>query len=277
MNKFIVATFLLGILFGFAAGYYGCFLTTRPTDGGRRAYSYLENSYNSTLGLCYEHPGAKNVYWLSHDNVLASCVLQNHNREIANNISLTLGKLSVLYGLAKHPSGMLEDGRIDILMGQSNSVPPKMVSTFVLAEDYYGSQLKTEVSLDESFDDFENYTDLLVYASLVEWRKGNYSRSNDYFLEANRTWDGIGFRDKAFDESVRTRGQGSYETYKLGLFYLLAKTIGKEVSFEQELVQRVWKCQDENGGFRTHYYENGFPEDSYTNTETTSIILLANI
>jgi hypothetical protein len=65
----------------------------------------------------------------------------------------------------------------------------------------------------------------------------------------------------------------------------LSKTIGEDFQFEEQLIRRIWECQDANGGFRTHYTvaEIGtqsylsFPEDSCTNTETTSIILLADV
>jgi len=111
---------------------------------------------------------------------------------------------------------------------------------------------------------------LLCYASLVEWRKGNNSEADYYYEKVKAMWDGNGFKDKAFD--------GSYATYKLGLFYFVNKMLGKgSFAFEKELIQRTWQCQDSNGGFKTNYYGNGSFPICYTNTETTSIILLSGI
>ena len=85
-------------------------------------------------------------------------------------------------------------------------------------------------------------------------------------------WDGNGFNDKVFKLTEY------YATYKLGLFYLTSRTLGKNFGFEKDLIERFSRCQLVNGGFITDYYGNGsFPSGSTTNTETTSIMLLADI
>lgn len=234
-------------------------------DVKKLAYSYLIDSYNSTLGLCYEYPGA-NVYWVTHDNVLASYVLQQWNREIADNITETIKRIARDYNLTTSPVGIPLDTRAEILLGY-NVNQFNVTNLVILNASYYGSILGTEKANNSIIADIDNYADLLCYASLMEWRKENYSGADYYYEKVKAMWDGNGFKDRAFN--------GSYATYKLGLFYFLNKILGKgSFEFESELIQRIVLCQDYNGGFKTDYNVNGFPP-CFTNTETTSIILLA--
>jgi len=237
------------------------------------AFKYLVDSYNSTLGLCYENPEAKDVYWISHDNVLASFVLQEWNREIADNVTETVKKLSQAYNLTTSEVGIPLDCRAEILLGYQVSVFFNRTENVTLNDFYYGSVLMTEIATNDLVTDFENYTDLLCYASLVEWRRENYSGADLHYEEAKEMWDGNGFRDAAFEK------HHFYATYKLGLFYFLNRMLCKgSFEFERELIERVWHCQDKNGGFKTDYYADGsFPSGCQTNTETTSIILLGDI
>lgn len=234
------------------------------------AYAYLVSSYNPALGLCYEHPELKNTYWVMHDNVLASYVLQNWNREIADNITETVKKIAEDYNLTRSQIGFPLDCRAEILLGYDVNVFFNNTELLTLNSSYYGSVLKTEGATNEILKDFENYADLLCYASLVEWRNENYSGADYYYEKAEAMWDGYGFADDAFDTNK------FYATYKLGLFYFVNRMLGKSsFEFEKDLIQRVWLCQDINGGFKTDYYGDGSFPSCYTNTETTSIILLA--
>jgi hypothetical protein len=277
LKKYIIAVFLIGILIGFGVCYV--YFSLRDLDeealGSRQlAYSYLVNSYNSTLGLCYEHPQAKNVYWVTNDNVLASYVLQQLNREIADNITETIKRIAKEYGLLTSQTGIPLNCRAEILLGYNVDIFFNITKPITLNSSYYGSSLKTERATNRTLPDFDEYADLLCYASLVEWRKGNYSGA-DYYYERVKTlwdWNGNGFKDKAYNNSV------GYAAYKLGLFYFVNKMLGKgSFAFERELIQQTWQCQGSNGGFKTNYYGNGTFPICQTNTETASIILLSGI
>jgi hypothetical protein len=273
----LVVCLLIGILLG-ATGCYAYFILRgnpksilSPTFGRKEAYNYLLSSYNSTFGLCFEYPGS-NVYWVSNDNVLASYALQNWNRTIADNITETIERLVKDYNLPASPTGIPINTRAEILLGYYAEFLINQTELLTLNSSYYGSVLKTEVATNNILLDFENYSDLLCYASLTEWRKGNDSGAVHYYEEVKAMWDGNGFNDKVFKLT------GYYATYKLGLFYLTSRTLGKDFGFEKDLIERFSLCQLVNGGFITDYYGNGsFPSGSTTNTETTSIILLADI
>jgi hypothetical protein len=279
MKKYTLIALLIGILIG-SGTFCGYFLLTEQskswhhvqTHAKELAYSYLVNSYNSTLGLCYVHPEAKNVYWVTHDNVLASYVLQNWNRKIADNITETVKRIARDYNLTTSQVGIPLDTRAEILLGYNTALFFNKTENITLNASYYGSILMTERTTNDILKDFEDYADLLCYASLVEWRNKNYTGAYYYYEEAKAMWDGNGFKDKAFYE------HNYYATYKLGLFYFINKMLGKgSFEFEKELIQQVWQCQDNNGGFKTDYHGDGSFPLCHTNTETTSIILLANI
>jgi len=238
--------------------------------GKEKAYNYLVNSYNSTLGLCYDFPES-NVYWITNDNVLASYALQQWNREIADNITETIKRIANEYHLLASQVGIPLNCRADILLGYNVNYFFNVTEEKTLNGSYYGSILKTEKANNSVLLDFEQYADLLCYASLVQWRKQNYSSADYYYEKVKAMWDGNGFNDIVFKKA------GYYATYKLGLFYLLSRTLNKNFDFKKKLVERVWLCQSDNGGFWTDYYGNGGFPDCQTNTETTSIILLADI
>ena len=277
MKRYTAILLFVGILIGFGIC-QSYFLWTEQSKSWHLAqahakelaYSYLVDSYNSTLGLCYEYPNS-DVYWVSHDNVLASYVLQNWNRKIADNITETVRRIARDYNLTTSQVGIPLDTRAEILSGYNIEHFFNKTENVTLNASYYGSILMTERATNEILKDFENYTDLLCYASLVEWRNENYTGADHYYEEAKAMWDGYGFADNAFDTNK------FYATYKLGLFYFVNKMLGKSsFEFEKDLIQRVWLCQDINGGFKTDYYGDGSFPSCYTNTETTSIILLAD-
>lgn len=274
MKKYIIAAFLIGILIGVGACYICLSLRDQDEevlDWREFAYTYLVDSYNSTIGLCCVHPEERNVFWIANDNVLASYVLQQWNREIADNITETIKRIAKEYHLPTSHVGIPLNCRAEILLGYNvnyffNITKPINLTS---CDDSF---IKTEIAINETLEDFDEYADLLCHASLVEWRKGNNSGAEYYCEKVKAMWDGNGFKDKAYNI------EGIYATYKLGLFYFVNKMLGEgSFAFKRELIQRVWQCQDSNGGFKTNYYGNGTFPICQTNTETTSIILLSDI
>jgi hypothetical protein len=267
---FLVMSLLIGILLG-AIGCYAYFLLreqiTSYPFGREKAYNYLISSYNSSLGLCYEYPSS-NRYWVTHDNVLASYALQNWNRTIADNITETVKRIAREYNLTTNSAGIPLDTKAEVLLGYTIDFLSEFGNNPELNSSYYGSSLLSEKATGIPAI-FTGYVDLLCYASLNEWRKQNYSGADAYYEQVKAMWDGKGFNDSAFN--------GSYSTYKLGLFYLLSRTLNKDFGFKKELIERVWLCQASNGGFKTDYLSSGGFPDCQTNTETTSIILLADV
>lgn len=276
-NYMFLVALLVGILLGLA-GSYAYFLFVRQprsylvnTLGKVNAYNYLVSSYNPTLGLCSEFLGS-NVYWVSHDNLLASYVLREWNRTVADNITKTVISIADDYGLEVSEEGLPLDCKMKALLGYDVNFFFNDTETIILNNSYYGSVLMTERTKIDSSLSFTNYGDMLCYASLVEWRRENRSGADYYLDRAEAMWDGKGFNDTVAVQN------GYYATYKLGLFYMTSQILGRDFDFKKDLVELVWACQVLDGGFKTDYYDVGsFPVTSKTNAETTAIILLTDI
>jgi hypothetical protein len=268
----LVISLLIGILLG-ATGCYAYFLLRKQMTsypfGREKAYNYLISSHNSSLGLCYEYPGS-NRYWVTHDNVLAPYALQQWNRTIADNITETIKRIAKEYNLTTNSAGIPLDTKAEVLLGYTIYFLSEFDNNPELNSSYYGSSLLSERATGIPAN-FVGYADLLCYASLNEWRKQNYSGADAYYEQVKAMWDGKGFNDSAF------KATGYYATYKLGLFYLCGRTLNKDFDFKKELIERVWLCQVSSGGFKTDYLSSGGFPDCQTNTETTSIILLADV
>jgi len=196
--------------------------------------------------------------------------LQNWNRTIADNITETIKRIAKEYNLTTNSAGIPLDTKAEVLLGYTIDFLSEFASNSVLNSSYYGSTLLSEKATGIPAI-FTGYTDLLCLASLNEWRKQNYSGADAYYEQVKAMWDGKGFNDSAF------KATGYYATYKLGLFYLLGRNLSKDFDFKKELIEKVWLCQASNGGFKTDYYGNGTFPPCQTNTETTSIILLADV
>lgn len=85
-------------------------------------------------------------------------------------------------------------------------------------------------------------------------------------------WDGKGIADKPFsDPSSSTYHE--YQTYKLGLLLYTSNVLGIPLDYESELLNRLAFQQAADGGFTTGYRIDLVPQ-GYTNTETTSIVLI---
>lgn len=79
-------------------------------------------------------------------------------------------------------------------------------------------------------------------------------------------FDGIGFKDKAFNNQ--------YETYKIALVIYTAHKLDIELTNEIDLLTILLSMQSENGGFYTHYFDRTHLIGD-ANTETTAFGLMA--
>lgn len=204
--KLMISVFMIGLLIGVFAFYCISFLTNQPSRR-EKALNYLVDSYNSTIGLCFESPGS-NVYWLSHDNILASYALQQLNATVANNITETVRRIGREYNLAVAETGLPVDCKLRALLGYNVNFFFNDTERVIINGSYYSSILKTETDQANPLI-FTNYTDTLCYASFVEWRRQNFSGANYYFEQARAKWDGIGFNDSAYDP---TKGYDTLQT-----------------------------------------------------------------
>lgn len=231
--------------------------------------NYLKNNFNETYQLIHESPDdmeLSRTYWIVKDNWLASYALEPYYPELA-------GKLRA--SIEKHGYSPLNH-YIEVLMGVKGSPPIFKIRVRIIEEKYQGEppelvyRLKTEERINETWNDLKDYCDLVLYQALYSAYSGDLGKAEEYFNMALSLWDGKGFRDKAYNEDRY------YSTYKLALFHYVARVLGKEYPFKDRLLYTIFKLQAPNGGFYTHYDNNGdIQPHGFTNTETTSYVLLA--
>lgn len=233
-----------------------------PYPNVDKAIDYLVNNYNPTFGLIPEVEGG-NIYWVYSDNYLAYLVLKYYNPNnvtltaIADNISRTLSYYSNIYNFKPF-------NKFNILGG---STPTFNLSlAFDLTDNVKVDLNNGTIELPAS-----DYGDIAFLKALYYWKIGEYKSANDYFEVGARMFDGVGINDLPFKEG---EAKGIYQTYKLGLYVLAGKVLGKYVP--DVVVKKIASLQAPNGGFFTGYYANGtIPKDVVTNTETTALIVYA--
>jgi hypothetical protein len=235
------------------------------------AVEFLENMYNSTIGLCAEAPRvAPNTYWLVSDNLWASKALENHAPEISNAIKSKLTELAETYNLPTDAQGLPISYKHEAVIGDTVPTPFRTTVSYTLYSDDY--TLKTDIANGTAvMEDWQEYADLLLCAALSKHWEGKGEEASALFNMAKSMWDGTGINDTA------TRADGTYATYKLALLLYTSKVLGEEIDFEEELIATIWRMQDQTtGGIITDYYPSGEPvEYADANTETTSITIIA--
>ena len=127
----------------------------------------------------------------------------------------------------------------------------------------------TEVHDRIDLPDWEGYGNLLALQSLNEWLRGNERESQRLYSALVSMWDGRGIDDKA------TKADNRYSVYKIALVLLLSKIYGDVPSQAVAMERVMWSAQAESGGIRTDVDADTYVVGGYTNTETTSLVLLA--
>jgi hypothetical protein len=250
------------------------------TANVEKMVDFLGNTqFNQSLGLCREAPNvAPNTYWLVSDNLWSWKALTMANESglanaaeagvTAEKIKSSLTALALNYGLPTDSNGLPKSYCHETVIGDHVQPPYKTETSTTLYNDSY--ILKTDMRNGAVMSDWYNYTDLLLYSALSCHWQGNDSGALAYFNNATKMWNQTsqGIQDKGTNEK--------YSVYKLALLLYTSKLLGQNLPFEQELVDRIYLQQAENGGIITDYYANGtWVIGADANTETTSIVIIA--
>jgi hypothetical protein len=246
-----------------------------------RAAEFLLDKFNESLGLCREAPNvAPNTYWLVSDNLWAWKALQMVNESglpdanragaVAKKIKFSLIELAAKYGLPTDSNGLPISYAHEAVIGDV-ALPPYKTAT-ILTLHYDGFVLKTIILNGTIMDDWANYSDLLMYAALSNHWLGNDAEALGNCSNATKMWNAtsIAIQDQAFNKTIKT-----YDTFKLALLLYTSRVLGQSLSFESELVNRIYSQQRvSDGGIVTNYYANGTSVGD-ANTETTSMVIIA--
>ncbi len=236
-----------------------------------QALAYLESVRDESIGLLYESPDGmqtiegsswqlNQVYWAQTDNFLAALALRPYNRALSDSIQTRIAGYQV-------PSAS-KPNAITVLDGRIIPDGAAAVRTVIEAtgDDYV---IVTEVQDGVDISDWEMYGNLLALQSLNEWLRGNEREALRLYYSLLGMWDGHGINDKA------TREDGQYAVYKIALTLLLSKVYEEDLSEAAAMEDVMWSAQAESGGIRTDLDASTFAVGGYTNTETTSLVILA--
>ena len=221
--------------------------------------TFLSDRYNPQIYLLNESPNvAPNMYWLTNDNVLAAYTLEKIGSTESIELASSIQKDLDIYGYKRN-------GFIEVVWGEKIDFPPKVAQT----EKIFFDELITiqhEAHTGSEFLDWQEYSDLSFMGALNYYNQGKTSEAIEIFQNTLAQFDGIGFKDKAFNNQ--------YETYKIALAIYSAHKMDIELINEVDLLNILLSMQSENGGFYTHYLDRTHPVGDM-NTETTALSLLA--
>ncbi len=229
--------------------------TGKREEALKRAFRFLEYLFDPSLDLLPEYPGAK-VYWLYHDNYLASKILKPVRPDITQRIEKAI-----------HHYGVTYSGKIEILFGEAKHPLPFRIPELVTVAWKGPKQIRTERITNRILKDWQEYSDLLFLAGIAQART-QPQQAIQYFRQALEMWDGRGFYDRV------AQNHHLYSTYKLALALLAARKLKQPLPMREEILTRLLRQQDSSGGFITDYNIEGQPV-GLPNVETTCLVILA--
>ena len=239
----------------------------------QRAVAYLEGVEGAShrAGMLYEAPNGtrtiagtswqlNQIYWTQTDNFLAALALMPYNRILSESIWAAITHYEV-------PSSRKANA-FAVLGGETIPDGARAARTIMetAEEDHI---VLTEVQDGMDITDWAEYGNLLALQSLNQWLKGNEQESQRMYSALVSMWDGHGINDKA------VRADGRYAVYKIALVLLLSKVYEDAPSQAAEMERLMWSAQAESGGIRTDVDARTYAVEAYTNTETTSLALIA--
>jgi len=224
----------------------------------KKASNYLVTNYNSSIGMIPEVPRG-NTYYVYSDNFLAAYALTRSAdptfRAIASNITSTDARM--LAGVP-HPTSQYQ-----VITSINGSFFASNI--YVLARP--GSALiETTLNNGTSPLNPSSYADVAFLEALYFHWADDKPHAVAQFDRGAQLYDGRGFHDKSFSG-------GQYQTYKLALYDYVGKILGAVLP--SDLEGNLEKLQAPDGGFHTGYSSDFSTNGTATNTETTSLAILA--
>jgi hypothetical protein len=221
-------------------------------ESATRGRRFLEGLFDPTLELLPEYRGAK-VYWLFHDNYLASKVLADSNADLANKIRGSIRRF-----------GIDHSGKIEILFDEAKRPLPFRQYELTDVRRIGEKVVKSEVVKDAALQGWEDYADLLFMAAIAQTDRDEARR---HFDQGLAMWDATGFGDRA------AKNDHQYSTYKLALSLIAAARLGVTPKPQTTIIERLLALQGKDGGWITDYDKTGKPV-GVANVETTCLAIL---
>jgi hypothetical protein len=232
-------------------------VTGNPFEAVREvqlACGYLESNFNASVGLVSDTQSHER-YFLNSDNYLASLALSREcgNHGLAVRINQTLAR----YGAQEFPNQYMVFGCRDDLNGSKDY--DLSGNVWITINNQSGGPLSS------------SYADIAFLQAYYEKIcAGNAPLAFAIFNVGTAEYNGLGFNDTVFRGG---QTQGIYQTYKLALYIYVAELLGQRIPVST--LTTLLQMQAPDGGFYTGYYPGLTHGSTTTNTETTSLAILA--
>ena len=274
--------------------------TPTPTlSPSQQAANFLEQLYNSSIGLCHEtstpEPQSETIvasdgqsytgttdkiYWIASDNYLESLALKPYDPALSESIKQKCDSYlqnstlqgSNLEGLPYSPYQIMEGKEIPLTLHVVNNYVLEQTSDRIVALNMSNGDINGSTYLN-----YPAYGDTLVYEAInyyiqgypLDWCKGLY-------MDAYNMFDGKGVADAAY-----STGKCQYANMKLALLIFGAKVLNLsnlDVPLMPQIEQQLWSVQKMSepgqGGITSCMDSAGKPIGT-ANGETTAFTLLA--
>jgi len=233
-----------------------------------KATAFLVSNYNSKVGLISERTNFP-VYWLYSDNLLATLALRQvgpfdpYLIAVADNISATIQLYAPRLGSATNQY-MVLSGSWNGSCGFNSSRP------YTVAQS---PSLQINVTLNNATGTLRDsdYADIAFLTAICSQYQGKSSDALTAFNLGASFFNGTGFADEQFTGNGSSHGQ--YQTYKLALYIYASRLLSLPVN--QAALAILLKMQAPDGGFYSGYSPDLMHGNTASNTETTSLAILA--
>ncbi len=224
-----------------------------------RAVDYLIDGYNPDVGLIPETPGSS-TYWLYSDNFLAAQALLQYGK--SNNTVFDIGQ-NISKTLQRDSAGIGAENQYAMALGEGPCQFHSAVDYNVSSSG--GIQIRTTLNNEAGNLSANQYADIAFLTAIC--LHTNQPQALAEYDVGQGMFDGIGLRDLPYNQSEL------YQTYKLALYIYASDILSQPVN--QTALATLIRMQAPNGGFYTGYDPTYSPAGTLTNTETTSLAILA--
>ena len=231
-----------------------------------QAANHLVANYNSKLGLIPETPGSQ-VYWLYSDNYLADLALAQYvgNQTMphtAANISQSIERYLPVPDLESQYAVLGSNRACSFPTPQNSTLHTSGVAT-----------IKTVLNNGDGLLNDMDYADIAFLDAICQANHGNATAFMTAYDTGAKMFNGTGLVDKAFTDPT-SNSSHQYQTYKLALYVYASVRLDQPINVTALSI--LLKMEDPvSGGFYTGYYAGYLHGTTLTNTETTSLALLA--
>jgi len=252
------------------------------------AHYLLNYTYNSTLGLCSEVYGnsgnslnyAGQVFWICSDNLLAYYALKQYDENVSNRIADTLRAYAKIYSFPTDSNGLPISYKHEAILGDVLPLGMPCNPGNNANGPFYYYELKnessivigTEVNNGTSWNTWVSYADELAWQGLSFMNQNRTAEALACYNSMMSLWDGHGFAD------TNAQLNGYYETYKLALAIILRQRLNLPKPYQESTMEDILAaCQGSDGGIATGYNKNWSTSGHIENTETTALVVIANV